>query len=94
MVDERGEDAAEDPEQKRVDVKQAGDEHQRQEAGHDQALDRIDPEHLERIELLADLARPEVRRDRRAGHARQHDGVDERRELPDRGQDEEPTQPV
>ena len=69
-------------------------QHQRQEARHDQVLDRVDAEHLERVELLADLAGAEVGGDRGAGHAGQHDRVDERRELPDRREHEEPAEPV
>ena len=60
---------AEDPEQQRVDVEQAGHDHQRQEARHDEVLDRVDAEHLQRVELLAHLARAEVGGDRRARHA-------------------------
>src|SRR5215212_1365832 len=93
-VHERGEDAAEDAEQQRVDVEQAGHEHQREEARHDEVLDRVDAEHLERVELLADLARAEVRRDRRPGDAGEHDRRHERRELADRGEHEEPAEAV
>ena len=93
-VDERRDDAAEDAEQQRVDVEQAGDEHQRQEARHDEVLDRVDAEHLQRVELLADLARAEVGGDRGAGHAGEHDRGDEGRELADRGQHEEAAEAV
>src|SRR3712207_6921553 len=55
-VGERRHHAAEDAEQQRVDVEQARDEHQGQEARDDEVLDRVDAEHLERVELLADLA--------------------------------------
>ena len=58
------------PEDQRVDVEQPGHHHQRQEARHDEVLDRVDAEHLERVELLADLARAEIGRDRRAADAR------------------------
>ena len=68
-VDELGEDPAEQAEQHRVDVEQAGDDHQREEARHDEVLDRVDAEHLQRVELLAHLARAEVGGDRGAGHA-------------------------
>ena len=57
------------PKSDRVDVEQAGHEHQREEARHDEVLDRVDAEHLQRVELLADLARAEVGGDRRAGDA-------------------------
>ena len=86
--------AAEDAEQHRIDVEQARDQHEGQEARHDEVLDRIDAEHLQRVELLADLARTEVGRDRRAGHAGQHDRRHEGRELADRGEDEEAAQAV
>ena len=69
-------------------------QHQREEPRHDQVLDRVDAEHLERVELLADLARAEVGGDRGAGHAGEHDRVDERRELADRGEHEEAAEPV
>ena len=42
VVDQLRQHAAEDPEDQRVDVEQAGDQHQRQEAGHDQVLDGVD----------------------------------------------------
>ena len=91
---QRREDAAEDAEHQRVDVEQAGDDHQRQEARHDEVLDRVDAEHLERVELLADLARAEVGGDRRAGDAGEDDRGHERRELADRGEHEEAAEAV
>ncbi len=66
------------PKTQREDVEQAGDDHQRQEARHDQVLDRVDAEHLQRVELLADLAGAEVGGDRGAGDAGDDDGGDER----------------
>ena len=69
-VDELGEQPAEDPEQQRVDVEQARHQHQREEAGHHQVLDRVHAQHLQRVELLADLARAEVGGDRRARDTR------------------------
>jgi hypothetical protein len=72
----------------------SADEHQRQKTWHDDALDRVDAQHLQRVELLADLAGAEVRRDRGARHAREHDRGHERRELADHGQHEEPPEPV
>ena len=89
-----GDEAAEDAEQQRVDVEQPGHEHQREEARHDEVLDRVDAEHLQRVELLADLARAEVGGDRGAGHAGQHDRGHERRELADRGEHEEAAEAV
>ena len=89
-----GDDPAEDAEQQRVDVEQAGDEHQREEARHDEVLDRVDAEHLQRVELLADLAGAEVGGDRGAGDAGEHDRVDERRELADRREHEEAAEAV
>ena len=87
-------DAAEDAEQQRVDVEQPGDEHQRQEARDDEVLDRVDAEDLQRVELLADLAGAEVGGDRRARDAGEHDRRHERRELADRGEDEEAAEAV
>ena len=52
------------------------------------------PKHLERVELLADLARAEVGGDRGAGHAGHDHRVDPGRELADRGQDEEAAEAV
>jgi len=63
-VDDGRQDPGEDAEQQRIDVEQARDGHQCQEARHDEILDRVDAEHLECVELLADLARPEVGGDR------------------------------
>ncbi len=94
VVEELGEDAAADAEDQRVDVEQAGDQHQRQEARHDQVLDRVDAEHLQGVELLADLAGAEVGGDRGAGDAGDDDGGDEGGELADRGEDEEAAEPV
>ena len=54
----------------------------------------IDAEHLQRVQLLADLAGAEVGGDRGPGHAGEHDRVDERRELADRRQHEEAAEPV
>ena len=94
VVHKRREDPAEDAEQERVDVEQACDEHQREEARDHEVLDRVDAEHLERVELLADLPRAEVRGDRGAGDTGQHDRVDNGRELADRGEHEEPAESV
>ena len=94
VVDERRQHAAEDPEQQRVDVEQTGHEHQRQEPRHHEVLDGIDAHHDQGVELVADLAGAEIGGDRGARHARDHDRVDERRELPDRGKDEEAAEPV
>jgi hypothetical protein len=91
---QRRQHAAEEAEQQRVDVQQAGDDHQRQEARDDQVLDRVDAEHLQRVELLADLARPQVGGDRRARDAREDDRGHERRELSNRREDEEAAQAV
>ena len=91
---ERGQHAAEDAEDQRVDVEQAGDDHQRQEARHHQVLDRVDAEHLQRVELLADLARAEVGGDRGAAHAGEDDRRHERGELADRGEHEEAAEAV
>src|SRR3954466_14482970 len=93
-VDEGRDDAAEDAEQHGVDVEQAGHEHEGEEPRHDEVLDRVDAEHLERVELLADLARAEVGGDRRARDTGQDDRVDERGELADRGEHEEPAEAV
>ena len=46
------------------------------------------------VEFVADLAGAEIGGDRRAGHARDDDRVDERRELPDRGEHEEPAKTI
>ena len=93
-VGDLGEQPAGDPEQQRVDVHQPGDQHQGEEARHDEVLDRVDAEHLQRVELLADLARAEVGGDRGAGDAGDDDRGDERRELADRGEDEEAAEAV
>ena len=52
------------------------------------------PEHLQGVELLADLAGAEVGGDRRAGDAGDDDRGHEGRELADRGEDEEAAEPV
>ncbi len=93
-VGELGEDAAADPEQQRVDVEQAGDQHQAEEARDDEVLDRIDAEDHQRVELLADLAGAEVGGDRGAGDAGDDDRGHERRELAHRGEDEEAAEAV
>ena len=93
-VEDLGEDPAGDPEDQRVDVEQPGDQHQGQEARHDEVLDRVDAEDLKRVELLADLACAEVGGDRRPGDAGDDDRGHERRELADRGEDEEAAEAV
>ncbi len=93
-VDELGEHPAEDPEQDRVDVEQPGDEHQREEPRDDEVLDGVDAEDLQRVELLADLARAEVGGDRGARDAREHDRGDDRADLADRGEHEDPAEAV
>ena len=94
VVEHLGEDAAADPEDQGVDVEQAGDQHQRQEARHDEVLDRVDAEHLQGVELLADLAGAEVGGDRGAGHAGDDHGGHERGELADRGEHEETAEAI
>ena len=94
VVEDLGEDAAGEAGDDGVDVEQAGDQHQRQEARHDQVLDRIDAEHLQGVELLADFPRPEVCRDRGAGDAGDDDTGDEGADFSDRGKHEEAAQPV
>ena len=89
-----GEDPAEDAEQQRVDVEQAGHDHQREEARDDEVLDRVDAEHLQRVELLADLARAQIGGDRGARDAREHDRGDERPDFADRGEHEEAAEAV
>ena len=71
-----------------------GDQHQGQEARHDQVLDRVDAQDLQGVELLADLSGPEVGGDRRPGDPGDHDRGHERGELADRGQDEEAPEAV
>src|SRR4051812_34698685 len=88
------EDASEDAEHQRVDVEEARDDHEAEEARHDEVLHRVDAEDLESVELLADLARAEVRRDCRAGNAGEDDCGHEWRELADRAQDEEAAEAV
>ena len=94
MVEQLGGDAGAEAEDDREDVEQAGDHHQRQEARHDQVLDRVDAEHLQGVELLADLAGAEVGGDRGAGDAGDDDRGDQRPDPADRGQDEEAAEPV
>src|SRR4051812_31486624 len=91
---QRGQHAAQDSEDQRVDVEEARDDHQREEPRDDQVLDRVDAEHLKRVELLADLARAEVRGDRRAADAGKDDRRGDRPELPHRAEHEEAAQPV
>ena len=65
-------------------VQQAGDHRHRQHAGYDEPVDHRDAEHLERVELLADLAGAEVGRHRGAGRSRDdHDRRDRRGLLDD-----------
>src|SRR5918995_347545 len=91
---ERREDAAEDAEDQRVDVEQARDDHQRQEARHHEVLNRVHAEHLEGVQLLADLARPEVGGDGGAADAGEDDRRHERGELADRREHEEAAEPI
>ena len=91
---ERREQPAGEAREHGVEVEQRGDDHQRQKARHDEVLDRVDAQHLQRVQLLADLARTEVGGDRSAAHARQDDRGDGRPELADRGEHEEAAEPV
>ena len=61
---------------------------------HDEVLDRVDAQHLQRVELLADLAGAEVGGDRRAGDPGDDDGGHEWADFADRGQDEEAAEPI
>ena len=94
VVDQLGGDAGGEAEDDREDVEQRGDHHQRQEARHDQVLDRVDAEHLQGVELLADLPGSEVGGDRGAGDAGDDHGGDQRPDPADRGEDEEAAEPV
>ncbi len=88
-VDPRRYQAAGDAEDDGEDVEQRRDRDQREEARDDEVLDRVDAEHLQRVELLADLARAEVGGDRGAGGAGDDDRADEGRELAHDGEHEE-----
>src|SRR5918995_3326393 len=91
---QRGEHAAEDAEDQRVDVEEACHDHQRQEARHDEVLDRVDAEHLEGVELLADLAGAQVGRDGRATDSGEDYRGHEWGKLADRGEHEEAAEAV
>ena len=71
-----------------------GHQHQRQKARHDEVLDRVHAEHLQRVELLADLARAEVGGDRGAGDPGEHDRGHDRADLADRGEHEEAAEAI
>ena len=89
-----GDDPAEDPEQQRVDVEQTRRDHQRQEARDDEVLERVHAEHLQGIELLADLACTEVGGDRGARDPREDDRCHPRPDLADGAEHEEAAEPV
>src|SRR5580765_1652688 len=67
-------------------VEQHRDQHRREHAGHDEPMDRADPEHLHRVDLLADLARAEVGADGRATRAGDEQAGDDRARLADDGE--------
>ncbi len=69
-------------------------DHQREKPRHDEVLDRVDAEHLQRVQFLADLARAEVGCDRGARDAGQHDRRHEGSELADRCEHEEAAEAV
>ena len=73
--------AADDADDRDEAVEQDRDEHRGEHAGHDEALDRADAEHLHGVDLLADLARAEVGADRRAARAGDEQGRDDRAGL-------------
>ena len=94
VVDQLGDDPGGEAEDDREGVEERRHQHQREEARHDEVLDRVDAEDLERVELLADLAGAEVGGDRGAGDARDDDRGDQRADPADRGEDEEAAEPV
>ena len=57
--------------------------------GHDEVLDRVHTQHLQRVELLAHLARAEVGRDRSAGDAGDYYRRDGRADLSHRAEHED-----
>jgi hypothetical protein len=61
---------------------------------HDEVLNGVDAQHLQGVELLADLARAEVRGDRGACHPSDDDRCDARADLADRAEHEEAPEPV
>ncbi len=71
-----------------------GHDHQREEARHDEVLDGVDAEHLQRVELLAHLARAEVGRDRGAGDTGDDDRGHARADLANRAEHEEAAEAV
>src|SRR4051794_24729283 len=91
---ESGQNAPEDAEHEGVDVEKARHDHEGEEPWDDEVLDRVDAQRLGGVQLLADLAGAEVGRDGGARHAGEDDRGDERRELTDRGEDEEAAQAV
>jgi hypothetical protein len=93
-VGDRHEHAAEGSEQQRVDREQRRKQHQRQEPGHHEALDRVDAEHHQGVELLADLAGAEVRGHRRARDPGHHDRAYQRCEFPHHDDHEQATETV
>ena len=52
--------------------------------GSDEHVDRVEPHHAERVDLLAHLHRAELGGDGAAGAAGDHDGGQERRQLAQR----------
>src|SRR5262249_38031325 len=78
--------AARDPDHAHESVEQAGDEHRGDHARYHEPLNRVDPEDLHRVELLADLPRAEVGADRRATGPGDHERGDDRPGLADDGE--------
>ena len=64
-------------------VEQQRDERRRDHAGHDQPMDRVDAEHLEGVDLLADRASAEVRADGRRPGTGDHEHGHQRSQLGD-----------
>ena len=76
VEEDRGRERPEDAGPERQQVEDRHHQPERDDAGQDQVADRVDPEHLERLELLADLAGADLGGDRRAERA----GDDRRRQ--------------
>ena len=94
VEDGRGDERAADPGPEGEQVEHRHHQRQGDDPRQDEVADRVDPEHLERLELLADLAGADLGGDRRAERAGDDRRRQQRAELAQEGDGRDGGDPV